>query len=113
MLGKGRIVALSSTWTKGICLLAALLVGGCLKGTGDRPLFVGATSEAKAALHRVAVPKRAGDSSAALQRGMDALVDDQLPDATRHVGQAIALDPRNPTLHFLNGLVYQLRAARG
>jgi tetratricopeptide (TPR) repeat protein len=54
--------------------------------------------------------------SEALERATSALqyaADLKLPQASKSINEALQLDPRNPWLHFFNGLIYHLQARQG
>lgn len=94
-----------------VCGAVMLALSGCIGSHKDAPR-VAAPSDGLL-LERIVVPQKRGESSAALQSGLDALTSGEWSEATRQIGLAISLDPRNPGLHFLNGLIYQLRASQG
>ena len=48
-----------------------------------------------------------------LRAGIRALEEGHLSDASAGVNRALEYDPQNPHLHFLNGLIYHLRAEAG
>ena len=51
-----------------------------------------------------------------LERATSALqlaADLKLPQASKAINEALQLDPRNPWLHFFNGLIYHLQARQG
>jgi len=97
----------------GVALVAGALL---LTPAGAAEMPQGATPTILEVLSSLRPDLKKLTQSEALERATSALqyaADLKLPQASKSINEALQLDPRNPWLHFFNGLIYHLQARQG
>jgi len=108
--------SLARQWSVG-CSLALLAVCALMRApanAAEMPLSAAPTvlevlNSLRPDLKKVARSDSLERATSALQLAADL----KLPQASRAINEALQLDPRNPWLHFFNGLIYHLQARQG
>ena len=91
------------------CALIASPVNAAQAPPSAAPTMLEVFNSLRPDLKKVARTESLERATSALQLAADL----KLPQASKAINEALQLDPRNPWLHFFNGLIYHLQARQG